>query len=508
MQCAGSAASPLLGIPGSTRVLLSGFAAPRRLTCETMGPRAGTRDIGQGSGPGSRGRRYVATIGIDRYVAWPRLSNAVTDARGARNVFRKFGFEPIAELIDDAATADALHWLANDGLRRVGPADSLVVFFAGHGHSHSVPFPDGTVARRGYLVPADAQGPNGAISSWIRLDSWLSDLAQLQAHHILVVLDACHAGIALGGLTRWRDHPAASSPVVDALHSRRSRRVLTSALDDQRAADSGPVPGHSLFTGCLIQALDGELARAGKSYVTGSMLWSYLLDELSRYPGAEQTPDFGAFELDARGELVLPLHAPDADADRPAPKASSASQPGHRLGPVAAAIAEVHRPGHQLGRSITSMTSSPTDATPRPPGHRLGPTNASLPRHERLGWTARPPAMATAARPRGDTPALGAVPTRGIRASGDVTPPPRATSSRPALDLRDPPAAWPGVAMWPAEHAGIDDAFALALERHVAERARGGHVLSVLIGPPSTLARSDPGLLVRSGPGPRVRSSG
>ena len=57
---------------------------------------------------GTRAGRYIAVIGIDRYRKWQHLSNAVNDARGALRAFRRLGFEPLAELYDEAATADAL----------------------------------------------------------------------------------------------------------------------------------------------------------------------------------------------------------------------------------------------------------------------------------------------------------------------------------------------------------------------------------------------------------------
>jgi len=91
------------------------------------------------------------------------------------------------------------------------------------------------------------------------------------------------------------------------LRARQSRRVITSALEDQRALDNGPVPGHSLFTGCLIEGLTGGLTQGGKREVTGSELGQYLQRRVTTFPGSQQTPDFGALELDDRGELVLPV---------------------------------------------------------------------------------------------------------------------------------------------------------------------------------------------------------
>lgn len=47
------------------------------------------------------GRRVVAVVGIDRYQSWPNLRNAVSDARGVLQSFRRLGFEQITEPLFD-----------------------------------------------------------------------------------------------------------------------------------------------------------------------------------------------------------------------------------------------------------------------------------------------------------------------------------------------------------------------------------------------------------------------
>ena len=264
----------------------------------------------------------MAVIGIDRYAAWPELHNAVSDARGALALFTRLGFEPAGEpLLDQAATAEALRHLVTDDLARLGPQDSLVLFFAGHGFTRTHHLANADI-KTGYIIPADADDVTGRASTWVRLDAWLSDVARLPARHILVILDACHSGVALDAVIKWRglggDPP--DEPLAE-LRARQSRRVITSALEDQRALDSGPVPGHSLFTGCLIEALTGGLARDGKRETTGSELGQYVQRRVATFPGSQQTPDFGTLEWDDRGELVLPLvlAPPPLDQSGPVP---------------------------------------------------------------------------------------------------------------------------------------------------------------------------------------------
>jgi uncharacterized caspase-like protein len=252
------------------------------------------------------GRKAVVAVGINRYRSWPRLDNAVNDANGALAVFERLGFEQVvAPLTDEAATADAIRRLVTDDLATLHSDDSLVLFFAGHGHTRTRTLQGGPV-ETGFLIPVDGDPADGHAATWLRLDTWLSDVARLPARHILVILDACHSGVALGSVIKWRDGGGRDAS-LDELRRRQSRRVITSALGGQRAMDSGPIHGHSLFTGCLIEALTGGLAQDGRLEATGSELGVYVQRRVTSYTGAQQTPDFGTLELDHRGEIILPI---------------------------------------------------------------------------------------------------------------------------------------------------------------------------------------------------------
>jgi sulfatase modifying factor 1 len=252
----------------------------------------------------SSGRSVIAVIGIDRYEGWRRLTNAVSDARGALAVFGRLGFEQVTgPLLDSAATGTAIQTLVMDELRTLGPDDSLVLFYAGHAGTRTHWLGDQEV-KTGYLIPVDA---SDRAVTWIELDAWLRAVSLLPAKHILVILDACHSGIALGPIIKWRDAETWRDTPLSALRARRSRRIIASALDDQVALDSGPVSGHSLFTGCLIEALTHGLRRAGSRMITGSELGLYVQRRVETYPSSRQTPDFGTFDFDDRGEMVIPL---------------------------------------------------------------------------------------------------------------------------------------------------------------------------------------------------------
>lgn len=261
--------------------------------------------------PAGAGRLVVAAIGIDQYRYWPKLGNAVSDACGVVDLFRRLGsVELRPPLLDDDATGAAIAELTHD-LDKLGASDSLIVFFAGHGGTRTQRVGERDV-RTGYLIPVDAV--NERASSWIELEPWLNQIARLPPRHILVILDACFSGIALSQIARWaRANDAIDTLPFAAANTRQSRMVITSALDDQRALDRGPLPDHSLFTGCLIKALTGSLPpvgeRDGRPVVVGSDLGYQVRRMVETFPelGWRQTPDLGRFTLDDRGEMLIPV---------------------------------------------------------------------------------------------------------------------------------------------------------------------------------------------------------
>jgi hypothetical protein len=430
-----------------------------------------------------RGRMYVVVIGIDRYRAWGSLHNAVRDATGALDAFQRLGFELARPpLIDDAATGDAIRHLVTDELRALGANDSLVVFFAGHGHTVTTRFADDTATKQGYLIPFDAEPRGGRIGTWLSLRSWLAEITHLPPKHILVILDACHSGVALDPVIRWRGSDVRLTHAMEQLRARRSRRVITSALDDQLALDSGPLPGHSLFTGCLIQALTGGMSTGiGPPVVTGSELGLHVQRRVAAYPNSRQTPDFGALELDDRGELIVEL-----------PGLAPAEQP-----PVPMPVIT---PPPPPDTSVTRSPTGPHEIWPRtkavPDGMRTepapGPGAGAVPTPASGVHAIRSARLPTAPLASGadgpPVPAIGAPSPAAASAGPVVATAGSIATAAPAVIAPPPPApiAGPGDPPPRGEGLALDPAFVAALDRHDAVRRRGGNVLSIVAADPMT----------------------
>ena len=223
------------------------------------------------------GHQYVVAIGVDHYANWPILSTAVSDATGfAKLLTDKFGFEYAVEpLTEKNATREAILSLIDDDLRsRLQREDSLVIFFAGHGTTRSDKIGDET-RTTGFIVPVDARAPgmNEHWSDYLNVEELLRTISSLPAGHILVILDSCHSGMALGSkFSTSRDDTRFQKDMLVKV----SRKVIASAQGDQLAADNGPLPDHSLFTGLMIQGLtSGKADSFGGGCVTSSQLGAY-----------------------------------------------------------------------------------------------------------------------------------------------------------------------------------------------------------------------------------------
>ncbi|BAY37622.1 hypothetical protein NIES2111_19610 [Nostoc sp. NIES-2111] len=265
--------------------------------------------------PVEQGRSLVVVIGINEYVHWQKLKNAVQDAIGLQQtLIDKLGFSaPISPLINEAATKLAITSLIEDQLRdELQGDDNLVLFFAGHGHTRVDKIDGKIVGETGFIVPVEARGPKEVWGDYIQIDPLLQSISRLPARHILVILDSCHSGFALGeAMKSFRD----AVRYEKDLSSRISRKVITSARREQLALDGGPIPGHSLFTGTLVDGFNwGKADLDGNGLITSSELGLFIQQQVAQASQSNQTPDFGSFYFDDRGEMVISLRNQSFDA--------------------------------------------------------------------------------------------------------------------------------------------------------------------------------------------------
>jgi hypothetical protein len=249
---------------------------------------------------------HALVIGINRYENAGPLGYAVNDANAvAAKLVSTFGFpaENVTLLLDEDATVAAIRHAFGrfSDQDRVGLDDRIVIFFAGHGTTRR-----GVRGEVGFLVPhdADLRDP-GTLLRW---DDLTRNAELIPAKHMLFVMDACYGGLAV-----TRAMGAGSARFVHDMLKRYSRQVLTAGKADETVADAGgPIEGHSVFTGHLLQGLDGAAATP-EGVLTASGLMAYVYGRVSADVGSLQTPHFGHVDGDGDFIFAMPSQVDEED---------------------------------------------------------------------------------------------------------------------------------------------------------------------------------------------------
>ena len=254
--------------------------------------------------PFQQGSNHLLVIGIDAYVHWPQLNNAVRDAKAFRDLLlESYGFDEkrTFALFDADATKDnilsVLRDFEEEGAHQLSAADNLLIYFAGHGAMN----PKQTT---GYWIPVKAPLGVKDRHKFLSNAELKESLEQIGAHHIYIVSDACFSGSLI---TR-------SDGVEKLYENKASRRVLTSGQLEK--VMDGPPGGHSPFAEALLACLrdPGEAllsqeleARVVRHYLNALKKLGHTLPEHARPVASHLT----GLEDDGGQFVFRPLHLPE-----------------------------------------------------------------------------------------------------------------------------------------------------------------------------------------------------
>ncbi|MEW5861330.1 MAG: caspase family protein, partial [Cyanobacteriota bacterium] len=210
------------------------------------------------------------------------------------------------------------------------PDDRLLFYFAGHGIAlDALDNADGPV---GFLVPQDARMDND--SSLLPMKRLHDALLALPCRHLLVILDCCFAGAF-----RWAGQRDAvrSQKMYRERYERFisgcAQQVITSAADDEKAADSlyrfgqrSEHEGHSPFAELLLKGLSGGADYSCDGAITATELYVYIHGELGK-TNAKQTPGFSQLKRHDKGEYIFPIPGFKANKLEEAPKLDEKANP-------------------------------------------------------------------------------------------------------------------------------------------------------------------------------------
>lgn len=245
------------------------------------------------------GKSWAVVIGIDQYEKAPRLKYAVADAQSVADTLRQRGFE-VATLYDAQATRRGILGALGDKLvKKVSPADRVVIFYAGHGETQQA---EGGRAM-GYLLPVNGEGDalaETAISMGLIRE--LSDA--LPAKQVLFVVDVCYGGIAG---QQFRSLPPLTEAYLKTITRERGRQLITAGGPKQQAMEA-PEWGHSVFTYYLLEGLNRGLADLNDDgIIPASELYAYLNERVfsaAHLKGHEQRPELWSLAAE-KGEFVF-----------------------------------------------------------------------------------------------------------------------------------------------------------------------------------------------------------
>ena len=186
-------------------------------------------------------RKVAVVIGVDEYQdkTIPSLGNAVNDAQSVGKIFEdRLGYETV--VIPNASKAAVIGTLNRLALT-MGPKDSVVIYYAGHGDLVEQ-------TGQGYWLLSDADAT--------KPETWLSNadigrlINQIGASQVALISDSCYSG-SLVSDERIR---ASSAPIDPAKLLSQKSVVVMSSGGNEPVSDAGK-DGHSPFAYNLMSQL-------------------------------------------------------------------------------------------------------------------------------------------------------------------------------------------------------------------------------------------------------------
>ncbi len=257
----GSFRHPLLLTPGANRIDIVAVTADNTPILRSVEYHYGG-DIASLAG---QGRRYALIIANQDYPEGSGLATLRTplaDAAALAEVLTaRYGYQTSLILPEGAEMAlmlqnptrveieTALYQLS----RVLSEADSLLVFYAGHGIYE--PATDGA-----FWLPADARAD--LPFSWLPAQAITDALLRIQAGSILVISDSCYSGALLRGDAAPASGPTEEDRMIalQKLAAGRSRIVISSGGNEPVLDGGGD--GHSVFARALLEGLKAPEAGA------------------------------------------------------------------------------------------------------------------------------------------------------------------------------------------------------------------------------------------------------
>ena len=181
----------------------------------------------QEANPVVRRTKWFFGIGIDNYLEFPHLYNAVKDVSDIRQLLiDEYGFkqENTTTLYDEKASEENIIGTLDDLADKLDKDDTLLIYYSGHGHMSNKGL--------GFWIPQDAKRGNTA--RYIPNSRIRDIIGTFDAQHVFLISDSCFSGSLLTkGTPR-------STRLIRELENSPSRWALCSGRGDEEVDDGTP----------------------------------------------------------------------------------------------------------------------------------------------------------------------------------------------------------------------------------------------------------------------------
>src|SRR5262245_12578369 len=239
---------------------------------------------------------WAVVIGINRYTKAPRLNYAVNDAKSIVAAVQQLGFasDKILLLLDEEATKQRIEQLLYGTLRRTTAEDRVLVFFAGHGLTSSLP----RGGDEGFLLPVDGD-PEDLPLTAIAMEDLRKIARRIPAKHVLFAVDACYSGFTI---TRDVSPTKVDAVYLESVTKEPAVQIITAGRKGEQVSEE---EGHGLFTRRMLHGLTGPADTDQNGIVTAQELATWLESRVVRDSQDRQHPQYS--RLDGEGQFVFVL---------------------------------------------------------------------------------------------------------------------------------------------------------------------------------------------------------
>jgi hypothetical protein len=232
-------------------------------------------------------------VGVSKYERWPKLPNAVNDAKEVASKLTQLGFK--VRLVIDP-TSQQMRTALNKMVYIMGQEENrgILFFYAGHGETESL----ADKTKMGYIIPRDCpllkKDPLGFAAHAISMREIESISLRIKSKHVLMLFDSCFSG-SLFSLVRAVPDDITEKSTLPV------RQYITAGREDEQ------VPDKSMFKRSFLIGLEGDADLTEDGYITGTELGMYLSDKVVNYSHRRQHPQYGKInnpDLD-RGDFIF-----------------------------------------------------------------------------------------------------------------------------------------------------------------------------------------------------------